>query len=47
MLQNRFRLDMTQAYEDYQQLRVLKQPLTGAYLSFFLMQTMIELSSTE
>ena len=32
---------MTQAYEDYQQLRVLKQPLTGAYLSFFLMLTLM------
>jgi two-component system nitrogen regulation sensor histidine kinase NtrY len=27
---------MTDAYEDYQQLRVLKQPLAGVYLSFFL-----------
>jgi two-component system, NtrC family, nitrogen regulation sensor histidine kinase NtrY len=32
---------MTQAYEDYQQLRVLKQPLTGVYLSFFLMLTLM------
>jgi two-component system, NtrC family, nitrogen regulation sensor histidine kinase NtrY len=32
---------MTRAYEDYMQLRVLKQPLTGAYLSFFLMLTLM------
>jgi two-component system, NtrC family, nitrogen regulation sensor histidine kinase NtrY len=32
---------MTKAYEDYQQLRVLKQPLTGVYLSFFLMLTLM------
>jgi two-component system nitrogen regulation sensor histidine kinase NtrY len=32
---------MTEAYEDYQQLRVLKQPLTGVYLSFFLMLTLM------
>jgi two-component system nitrogen regulation sensor histidine kinase NtrY len=32
---------MTRAYEDYLQLRVLKQPLTGAYLSFFLMLTLM------
>jgi two-component system, NtrC family, nitrogen regulation sensor histidine kinase NtrY len=32
---------MTQAYEDYQQLRVLKQPLAGVYLSFFLMLTLM------
>jgi two-component system nitrogen regulation sensor histidine kinase NtrY len=32
---------MTAAYEDYQQLRVLKQPLTGTYLSFFLMLTLM------
>jgi two-component system nitrogen regulation sensor histidine kinase NtrY len=31
---------MTQAYEDYSQLRVLKRPLTGLYLSFFLMVTL-------
>ena len=38
---------MTDAYEDYQQLRVLKQPLTGVYLSFFLMLTlMILVAST-
>ena len=30
-----------QAYEDYQQLRVLKQPLAGVYLSFFLMLTLM------
>ena len=32
---------MTQAYEDYQQLRVLKQPLAGVYLSFFFMLTLM------
>jgi two-component system nitrogen regulation sensor histidine kinase NtrY len=32
---------MTSAYEDYQQLRVLKQPLAGVYLSFFLMLTLM------
>jgi two-component system, NtrC family, nitrogen regulation sensor histidine kinase NtrY len=32
---------MTRAYEDYLQLRVLKQPLTGTYLSFFLMLTLM------
>ena len=32
---------MTEAYEDYQQLRVLRQPLTGVYLSFFLMLTLM------
>ena len=32
---------MTRAYEAYQQLRVLKQPLTGVYLSFFLMLTLM------
>ncbi|MBI2829247.1 MAG: HAMP domain-containing protein [Acidobacteria bacterium] len=32
---------MTQAYEDYQQLRVLKQPLAGVYLSFFLTLTLM------
>ena len=31
----------SQAYEDYQQLRVLKQPLAGVYLSFFLMLTLM------
>ena len=35
------------AYEDYQQLQVLKQPLAGVYLSFFLMLTlMILIGST-
>jgi two-component system nitrogen regulation sensor histidine kinase NtrY len=29
------------AYEDYTQLRVLRQPLTGVYLSFFLMMTLM------
>ncbi|HEY3158656.1 MAG TPA: ATP-binding protein [Vicinamibacterales bacterium] len=38
---------MTGAYEDYQQLQVLKQPLAGVYLSFFLMLTlMILIGST-
>jgi two-component system nitrogen regulation sensor histidine kinase NtrY len=32
---------MTQAFEDYQQLRVLKQPLAGVYLSFFLTLTLM------
>src|SRR5207244_11152803 len=32
---------MTQAYENYNQLRVLKRPLTGVYLSFFLMVTLL------
>jgi two-component system nitrogen regulation sensor histidine kinase NtrY len=32
---------MTEAYEDYQQLQVLKQPLAGVYLSFFLMLTLM------
>ena len=32
---------MTEAYEAYQQLRVLKQPLEGVYLSFFLMLTLM------
>ena len=32
---------MTGAYESYQQLRVLKQPLAGVYLSFFLMLTLM------
>ena len=32
---------MTQAYEDYQQLRVLRQPLAGVYLSFFLTLTLM------
>jgi two-component system nitrogen regulation sensor histidine kinase NtrY len=32
---------MTQAYEDYQQLSVLKQPLAGVYLSFFLTLTLM------
>jgi two-component system, NtrC family, nitrogen regulation sensor histidine kinase NtrY len=32
---------MTAAYESYQQLRVLRQPLTGVYLSFFLMLTLM------
>jgi two-component system nitrogen regulation sensor histidine kinase NtrY len=32
---------MTKAYEDYTQLRVLKQPLAGVYLSFFVMVTLM------
>src|SRR5436305_11231614 len=32
---------MTQAYENYTQLRVLKRPLAGVYLSFFLMVTLL------
>ncbi len=32
---------MTQAFESYNQLRVLKRPLTGVYLSFFLMVTLM------
>jgi two-component system nitrogen regulation sensor histidine kinase NtrY len=33
------------AYEGYQQLRVLKRPLEGVYLSFFLMMTLLVLVS--
>ncbi len=32
---------MTGAYEDYRQLRVLKAPLFGVYVSFFLMVTLL------
>jgi two-component system nitrogen regulation sensor histidine kinase NtrY len=32
---------MTEAFERYTQLRVLKNPLTGVYLSFFLMVTLM------
>ena len=32
---------MTQAFESYNQLRVLTRPLTGVYLSFFLMVTLM------
>ncbi|MBI4487399.1 MAG: HAMP domain-containing protein [Acidobacteria bacterium] len=32
---------LTQAFESYNQLRVLKRPLTGLYLSFFLMVTLL------
>ncbi len=32
---------MTEAFEHYSQLRTLKRPLTGVYLSFFLMVTLI------
>jgi two-component system nitrogen regulation sensor histidine kinase NtrY len=37
---------MTRAYEDYTQLRVLKQPLAGVYLSFFVMVTLLILVSS-
>jgi two-component system nitrogen regulation sensor histidine kinase NtrY len=37
---------MTQAFEAYSQLRVLKRPLTGVYLSFFLMMTLMILVSS-
>ena len=32
---------IAEAYEDYNQLRVLKRPLDGVYLSFFLMMTLL------
>jgi len=32
---------LTQAFENYNQLRVLKRPLTGVYLSFFVMLTLL------
>ncbi|MSO52901.1 MAG: hypothetical protein CK533_09495 [Acidobacterium sp.] len=32
---------MTKAYEDYTQLQVLKQPLAGVYVSFFVMVTLL------
>jgi two-component system nitrogen regulation sensor histidine kinase NtrY len=32
---------MTEAYEGYQQLQFFRQPLTGVYLSFFLMLTLM------
>src|ERR1041384_8363989 len=32
---------MTQAFENYTQLRVMKRPFTGVYLSFFLMVTLL------
>lgn len=32
---------MTEAFEAYNQLRVLRRPLTGVYLSFFLMVTLL------
>jgi len=37
---------MTDAYEDYTQLRVLRQPLAGVYLSFFVMVTLLILVSS-
>src|SRR5204863_15593 len=36
---------LTQAFENYNQLRVLKRPLAGVYLSFFLMVTLMILVS--
>jgi two-component system, NtrC family, nitrogen regulation sensor histidine kinase NtrY len=36
---------IAQAYEDYSQLRVLKRPLEGVYLSLFLMMTLLILVS--
>ncbi len=36
---------ITRAYEDYTQLSVLKQPLAGVYLSFFVMVTLLILVS--
>jgi two-component system nitrogen regulation sensor histidine kinase NtrY len=36
---------LTQAFESYNQLRVLRRPLTGLYLSFFLMVTLLILFS--
>jgi two-component system nitrogen regulation sensor histidine kinase NtrY len=36
---------MTEAFESYNQLRVLRRPLTGLYLSFFLMVTLLILFS--
>jgi two-component system nitrogen regulation sensor histidine kinase NtrY len=32
---------LTAAYEDYSQLRVLRQPLAGVYLSFFIMASLL------
>ena len=32
---------MSQSYEDYMQLRVLRQPLAGVYVSFFVMVTLL------
>ncbi len=37
---------MTRAYEGYTQLRVLRQPLAGVYLSFFVMVTLLILVSS-
>jgi two-component system nitrogen regulation sensor histidine kinase NtrY len=36
---------MTEAFESYNQLRVLRRPLTGLYLSFFVMVTLLILFS--
>jgi two-component system nitrogen regulation sensor histidine kinase NtrY len=38
--------EMTRAFENYTQLRVLKQPLAGVYLSFFVMVTLLILVSS-
>jgi two-component system nitrogen regulation sensor histidine kinase NtrY len=43
-LATHFRL-ITQAYEDYNRLRVLKRPLQGMYLTLFLMMTLMILVS--
>ena len=37
---------ITKAYQDYAQLRVLRQPLAGVYLSFFVMVTLLILVSS-
>jgi two-component system nitrogen regulation sensor histidine kinase NtrY len=37
---------MTRAFEDYTQLRVLRQPLAGVYVSFFVMVTLLILVSS-
>jgi two-component system nitrogen regulation sensor histidine kinase NtrY len=37
---------MTAAFEGYNQLRVLRRPLTGLYLSFFLMVTLVVLAGS-
>ncbi|HEX2445289.1 MAG TPA: ATP-binding protein [Vicinamibacterales bacterium] len=36
---------IVEAYEDYSQLRVLRRPLEGVYLSFFLLMTLMVLAS--
>ena len=37
---------LTDAYENYSQLQVLKRPLAGVLFSFFLMMTLILVGST-